>query len=183
MACSDYFSNKLNSHASLDSVPALTLCYFIYMLPTGVEEEILEVWHSIFRNALGLIHRASSPSDPSCCRDASPQNGADHTDACKAAYAFLLELDADVDDDKESYRHDRTPATSPAEEDRMYALWAESFYVTKSQVPDSMVNVLRHFVCDTCTKDSHGRTFWRVRRLGATATDEKALSRHSHLSP
>ncbi|KAJ3555286.1 hypothetical protein NM688_g2665 [Phlebia brevispora] len=105
-----------------------------------------------------------------------------HTELRSAAAGLLRHQDMDRNGHKWLYGSDRTQSTSAEEETEMYLEWCNDFDVNQAQVPDAMVDKLRHFVCNAHAADEHGRKFWRLRRLEDLERQADATSLQNYKS-
>ncbi|KAJ3548792.1 hypothetical protein NM688_g5251 [Phlebia brevispora] len=153
--CTEYFKHQIETGA-LTFLSTLRLCYLAYMVPANSFEPSL----NLFRNVLACI-REVYVADNDNCRT----SWRDHTDLCLAASNILSFQDEHDANQQHRYRLYRTQNTTVEEETEMYMAWCKNFDANKVCIPDEMVDVLRHFVCDSNNADEHGRKFWRVRRV------------------
>ncbi|KAJ3530296.1 hypothetical protein NM688_g7731 [Phlebia brevispora] len=160
-ACAAFFEEHTGTTGAMDAVDIIRLCYLIYMVPTDDGEEAIHCWHKLFYNAGACIDVMGNRRNKNCVGD-GPR--VVHTDLCSAASSILWRQDRGQNDQKYMYRRDMSPS-STVEEREKYLEWCKGFNVDKAQVPDEMVNTLRHFACTANTANKDGRTFWRVRRL------------------
>lgn len=120
----------------------LHVCYLVYMLTTGYDDAIHQAWHRMFTAAAACLRNnnleGQGPPITSC--------QGEHTATCDAAFAFLRRMHASE--------------ARPIEPDEVESA------ISRSQIPDELVDVLRCLVCSFHTADPDtGTAFWRVKRL------------------
>ncbi|KAF7795420.1 hypothetical protein EIP86_006578 [Pleurotus ostreatoroseus] len=142
--CASFFSKAAVSPGKSNRCALLRVCYLVYRLSTETGDEVRAGWHRMFAAAVTCFGNAESASRES----QEPCSQRKHTEICNVAFAFLEEIHDDDDG------HDEPSETDIRDR------------VSKSQVPNEMINVLRHCVCDTHSVDFWTeKTFCRIKHL------------------
>ncbi|KAJ3555806.1 hypothetical protein NM688_g2371 [Phlebia brevispora] len=178
--CTTYFETKSSAATSINLVTLLRLCRLTYDVPFPFDDRgVNEHWHTMFASIAACITKWYPPvAHHHTCQTADAETDS-HTEVCRAAHAVLLQVEGNSGDGQPRLVFSNIAhSNESSEEDKAYSLWLKDFDMSLSQVPDVIIEVLRHFVCPLQTAE-RGCKFWRIRRLEDIESRSHSSTHHA----